>query len=270
MAKFHPPRSKPLSWESKVTHQPGSCMSSEDINHFCCMTWTCTDQATICLDKTRAGRLWTSTLIYLLHAAYSPYAMIHQIYLKSSRKPRREFSRNACDEQSKEEFSFWEKGTATSASRLREIFLEFTYTRQYTDNIMLTWPGIFDSFSVSKNYHKFSSISKWAPIKWEALADPSLHFPQASMKESRGREGQAALSLAGLPPFMLLRNSNVCFTDKKHCPTSIGFKEFICSLGIHPYTNKVKWTQIWRVTFPSKWAILKRIDQWSSGNFLKI
>ena len=132
IAKSHLPWLKPLTWESKVTYWPGSCMSSEDINHFCCMTWTCIDQATVWMDKTRAGRLWASTLIYLLHAAYSPYAMIHQIYLKSSRKPKREFSRNACDEQSKEEFSFWEKGTATSASRLREIFLEFTYIHDNT------------------------------------------------------------------------------------------------------------------------------------------
>ena len=54
-----PPWSKPLSWDSKVAHWPDSCVSSEDIKHFCCMTRSTIRQ----LSGFLAGRLSASTLL---------------------------------------------------------------------------------------------------------------------------------------------------------------------------------------------------------------
>ena len=102
-------------------------MSSEDINHFCCMT-SSHNQATVWIRL--ASRVPNPLLksegqlsVWLRleqddfeglpsSTCYMPLTLPTQWfirYLKSSRKPKREFSRNACDEQSKEEFSFWER-----------------------------------------------------------------------------------------------------------------------------------------------------------------
>ena len=177
----------------------------------CCMTRS-NDQATVWISRL-AGRLSTSALLPLT----LPTQWFIR-YLKSSRKPKREFSRNACDEQSKEEFSFWEKGTATSASR----------------NIS----GILCSLHVHTNTRKTSCCHDLVSVsrsQYSTLPLVLINFKVGAKKVRSPCRSLLALSatrkkvdgirsgwpIPGRPPFTLLRNSNICFTHKKHCRTSI-------------------------------------------------
>ena len=255
IAKSHLPWLKPLTWESKVTYWPGSCMSSEDINHFCCMTWTCTDQATVWMDKTSRTTLnvypplpATCCLLSLRNDSSD---------ISEKFKETKEGILKKCMWWTiKRNIQFLRKGTATSASRNISGILCSSHEHTNTRTALCRHDLVFLSRSQYSTQPLVLIKETEKPLQILAC---TFHNCK---KESRGI--RSGWPIPGRPPFMLLQNSNICFTDKKHYPTSIGFKESVRPLcTCIPMTwngPKPEGSFFLKVKVPYQ---LKRINQWS-------
>ena len=179
--------------------------------------------------------------------------MIHQISEKF-KETKEGILKNCMWWTIKRRIQFLRKGTATSASRFREIFLK------HTDNIMLIWSGICVSFSV---FHATTSSYQFQSGCQES-EKPLQIIACNCKKESGGREGQANLSLAGhLSCFCETATFASQTRNIAHHQYNMGFKEFICPylIGTHsPMDPNLEDSFSLKVPYQ-----LKRTNQWSSG-----